>query len=159
MFALWMVWRSLLSIHARLTSKHQARYHRGQDRLSHAAPSSRELLARSAQLGNSLTSVPMLLVDMLGDYGAAELECAIAEALHKDVPHPNAVRQVLERRREQRNEPPPIAVHVRHINAKGISVKPASLAAYDQLGTLSGDEKPTNTNDKHDALTAQGEYP
>ncbi|MFT5082645.1 MAG: hypothetical protein ACI9Y1_000672 [Lentisphaeria bacterium] len=105
----------------------------------------------------------MLLVDMLGDYGAAELECAITEALHKDVAHPNAVRQVLERRRAQRNEPPPIALHVRHINAKGISVKPASLAAYDQLGTISGDhqtdEKPTNTNDKHDALTAQGIHP
>lgn len=121
-------------ISALLNSKHQARYHRGQDRLSHAAPSSCEFLERAAQSGCRLTALVASLVEMLGDYGAAELEGALAEALRQDVPHPNAVRQVLERRREQRNQPAPIAVPLNNMKAKNIVVKPASLAAYDPLG-------------------------
>lgn len=124
-------------INALLQSKHQARYHRGQDRLAHAAPSSRALLQQAAQRGNRLTTVVSLLLEMLGDYGAEELECAIAEALQQQVPHPNAVRQVLERRRELRNQPPPIAVPLSdNDKAKAIVVRPASLALYDQLNTL-----------------------
>jgi len=116
-----------------LQSKHQARFHRGQDRLAHAAPSSCQLLQQAAQRGNRLTTVVSLLLEMLGDYGAVELELAIAEALHRQVPHPNAVRQVLERRREQRGQPPPIAIVPKHDKAKNIVVQPASLARYDQL--------------------------
>ena len=120
-------------ISALINRKHQARYHRSQDRLSHAAPSSCEFLERAAQLGSSLTSLITPLVDMLDDYGASELEYAITESLQQGVPHPNAVRQVLECRREQRNEPSPIAVHINSMKAKNIVVKPASLASYDQL--------------------------
>jgi hypothetical protein len=64
------------------------------------------LLQQAAQRGNRLSNVVPLLLEMLSDYGAAELELAIAEALHQQVPHPNAVRQVLEPRREQRHQPP-----------------------------------------------------
>ena len=50
-------------------------------------------------------------------YGAAELEAAIREALERGVPHPNAVRLALERRREARGQAPPVALilpdHVR----------------------------------------------
>ncbi len=124
-------------INALLKSKHRARHHHGQDRLAHAAPSSRALLQQAAQRGNRLTTVVSLLLEMLGEYGAGELELAIAEALRQQVPHPNAVRQVLERRREQRNQPPPIAVPLSdNDKANAIVVRPASLAAYDQLNTL-----------------------
>jgi len=153
-------------INALLSSKHQARYHRGQDRLSHAAPSSREFLERAAQLGNSLNSLIALLVDMLSDYGATELESAIAETLQQGVPSPNAVRQVLERRREQRNQPSPIAVPINHAKAKNIIVKPAVLASYDQLGKQCNpeennpDESNENANKSENELTftQQGEH-
>jgi hypothetical protein len=52
------------------------------------------------------------------------------------VPHPNAVRQVLERRREQRDQPPPLTLTLPdNDKARDIVVRPASLAAYDQLHT------------------------
>lgn len=122
-------------IDALLASKHQARYHRGQDRLAHAAPSSRELLLQGAQRGNSLNSLISQCLELLGDYGASELELAITEALQQNVPHPNAVRQVLERRREQRHQPSPVTVvFAQQEKANAVVVRPGSLAAYDQLG-------------------------
>ncbi len=128
-------------IEALLKSKHQARYHRGQDRLAHAAPSSRDLLQLAAQRGNRLGGVISQLLELLGDYGAGELEIAIAEALQQHVPHPNAVRQVLERRREQRERPSPIAaVFADHDRANAVVVRPASLADYDQLNIIDKEE-------------------
>lgn len=129
-------------IEALLKSKHQARFHRGQDRLAHGAPSSREFLQQAAERGNPLKRIVSQLLQMLGDYGAAELELAICEALKQQVPHPNAVRQVLERRREQRNQPPPIAVTLPdNAKANNIVVRPASLALYDQINTEATEEQ------------------
>jgi transposase len=121
-------------IDALIKSKHQARYHQGQDRLAHAAPSSRELLQLAAQQGNRLNGVISQLLELLGDYGAGELETAITQALQQQVPHPNAVRQVLECRREQRNQPSPIATAFADSDkANAVVVRPPSLADYDQL--------------------------
>jgi len=74
------------------------------------------------------------LEELLDTYGASELEQAITETLQRDVPHPNAVRQSLVRRREERRLPPPIAIALPHNKkAQNIVVRSASLAAYDQL--------------------------
>jgi hypothetical protein len=92
------------------------------------------LLQQAAARGNRLSHVVSRLLELLDDYGAAELERAIAEALERQVPHPNAVRQALERRREQRHQPPPIAISLPdNARANHIVVRPASLARYDQL--------------------------
>ena len=45
----------------------------------------------------------------MDSYGVSELQTAVQEALQRGVPHPNAVRLALERRREAREEPPPVA--------------------------------------------------
>ena len=45
-----------------------------------------------------------MLRDLLRAYGPEELESAIQEALSGDAPHPQAVRHILERRREARGE-------------------------------------------------------
>jgi hypothetical protein len=46
------------------------------------------------------------------------------------------VRQALERAREQRHLPPPLAIVLPdNAKARNIVVRPASLAAYDQLDT------------------------
>jgi transposase len=128
-------------IEALIDAKRQAHQHRGQDRLAHCAPSSLELLQQAARRGNPLKRVVSQLLQLLEDYGAAELEQAIGEALLNDVPHPNAVRQVLERRREARQQPPPLALPL-HENAHDIVVRPASLADYDHIDS---------DNDKKDA--------
>jgi transposase len=140
--------------------KHLARYHGGQDRLANAAPMSAELLQLAVQRGNRPATVVALLLEMLDDYGASELSLAISEALQQQVPHANAVRQVLERRREQRDQPPPIAITLPdNAKAKNAVVRPASLAGYDQLNsrdTVPVDEQPiaettqSTTEHKHD---------
>ncbi len=114
--------------------KRQARRQRGQDQLSQAAPSSQILLSRAVERGNRLSTLVSSLLTLLDTYGATELEGAIQEALHQDTPHPNAVHLALQRRREQRQLPPPIPVAVPdHPKAKKLVVRSASLAAYDQL--------------------------
>jgi len=119
---------------ALVEAKRAARHHRGQDRLAHAAPSSLALLQQAAGRGSPLSRVTAQLVQLLDDYGAAELEYAIQEALASGVPHPNAVRQVIERRREQRDRPPPLTLTLAvNDRARNIVVRPASLARYDLL--------------------------
>jgi len=62
------------------------------------------------------------------------MQAAILEALQRGVPHPNAVRLALARRREQRGEPPPIGVELpAHLQARDTSVQPHALETYDQL--------------------------
>ncbi len=121
-------------IEALVNAKRAARHHRGQDRLAHAAPSSTQLLGRAVERGNSLNAVVRQLEELLDTYGASELEQAVNEALQRNVPHPDAVRQSLVRRREQRRLAPPIAITLTHNDkARNIVVRGASLAAYDQL--------------------------
>jgi len=56
------------------------------------------------------------------------------EALDHGVPHPNAVRLALERRREQRGEVPPVAVELpADVQARDALVQPHALETYDQL--------------------------
>ena len=67
-------------------------------------------------------------------YGAAELEASIVDALQRGVPHPNAVRLALERRREQRQEVPPVAIDLpAHVKTRDAPVQPHRLDDYDQL--------------------------
>jgi hypothetical protein len=82
--------------------KRQAHQHRGTDRLMQAVPISRELLVRAAARGSNRGSLTMGLLRLLERYGATELQAAIEETLECAAPHPNAVRLVLERRREAR---------------------------------------------------------
>jgi len=134
-------------IQALINAKRSARHHRGQDRLAHAAPSSRELLQQATHRGTPLSSATAQLVQLLDDYGAGELEHAIAEALKNEVPHPNAVRQVLERRREQRDRLPPLTLTLPdNDKARNIVVRSPSLAAYDQLDT----DTDTDTDTEND---------
>lgn len=114
--------------------KHQARRHRGQDRLAHAVPNSRELLTQAAERGDNLGSITAALLRLLDRYGAVELEAAIGEALSRGVPHPNAVRLSLERRREQREQDPPLAVTLPEDHrVRNLVVHPHDLDDYDQL--------------------------
>ena len=56
------------------------------------------------------------------------------------MPHPNAVRLALERRREQRGEPPPIAIDLpAAVQARDAPVRPHALETYDQLKDVADD--------------------
>ncbi len=122
--------------------KAKASHHRGQDRLIHAIPSGLKFLELAAQRNYPLSSMISTLLEYMNDYGAAELEYAMKEALAHEVPHYNTVRQVLVRRREERDQPPPIAVALpNNEKARNVVVRPATLSAYDELMSSTDDEK------------------
>jgi transposase len=119
---------------ALVAQKRQARHHRATDRLVRAVPEAETLLVRAAERGDQLAAVTAALMRLLDRYGAGELQAAIRDALQRGVPHPNAVRLVLEHRREARRQPPPVAPALpAHIRAKDMPVRPARLDLYDQL--------------------------
>jgi transposase len=121
-------------IRALVEQKRAGRRHRAADRLFQAAPASQTLFMHGAERGGNLRAIAAGLTQLLQRYGAAELQAAILEALDRNVPHPNAVRFALERRRQDRHRPPPIAVDLPpHVQARDIPVRPARLELYDQL--------------------------
>jgi transposase len=121
-------------IQALVAHKRAARQHRATDRLAQVAPASQDLLLRAAERGANLGAITTGMMRLLHRYGSAELQIAIREALDRGVPHPNAVRLALERRREQRSEPPPVAVELpAAVQARDAPVRPHALDTYDQL--------------------------
>ena len=124
-------------IQALVDRKRAARQHRATDRLTQAAPAAKDLLVRAAERGANLGAITVGLQRLLDRYGAAELQAAILEALARDVPHSNAVRLALERRRAQRGEAPPVAIAMpAHVQARDVPVRPHALETYDRLKDL-----------------------
>lgn len=135
-------------IQALIDYKRKARHERAQDRLAHSVPVSVELIRQGSERDYRPSTMSRELLKLLDSYGASELEIAINEALARQVPHPNAVRLALERRREQRNRPPPLTVPLpAKARAQNISVRTGSLADYDQIN---GDYEPAGQNNELD---------
>jgi transposase len=127
-------------IQALVEQKRAARQHRATDRLAHAAPASQTLLVRAAERGANLGAITAALIRLLDRTNAADLQAAILEALERDVPHPNAVRLALERRREQRGQAPQVALVLpAHVQLRDAPVQPHALETYDQLKERSDD--------------------
>ncbi|GAB6044322.1 IS21 family transposase [Endothiovibrio diazotrophicus] len=150
-------------IEALVEHKRGARHHRGQDRLTHRVPNAHELLVRAAEKGDNLGSITAALLRLLDEYGAAELEAAIADALGRGVAHPNAVRLALQRRREARDQPPPLAVALpEDPRLRNLTVRPHALGDYDRLhedDTPEPEETPTDTPDTPDTAEESTDDP
>lgn len=123
-----------------VAEKRHARKHRGMDRLAHAAPRTRAFLTQLAQHGRNLGSATQRLLRLLDEYGALNLEAAVAEVLERKVVHVHAVRLVLERERRARGLPPVIAVELPDDpKVRDLYVRPHSLDTYDALGLATPD--------------------
>jgi hypothetical protein len=121
-------------IRALVEEKRAARRHRDTDRLTQAAPAAKTLLVAAAHKGYPLASLTADLAGLLDQYGAAELQAAILDALERNVPHTNAVRIALERRREARRQPPAVAGNLpQHVRDRDVTVRPPRLELYDRL--------------------------
>lgn len=128
-------------LQALVDQKRAARRHRATDRLAKVAPASQTLLVRAAERGDNLGTITAALIRQLEQYGASELQAAILDALDRNVPHPNAVRLALERRREDRQQAPPVALILPdHVRARDATVRPHDLDTYDQLAEAAHDE-------------------
>ena len=72
-------------------------------------------------------------IDLLND--------AMQDALSREVPHPNAVRQSLQRLIDEKNEPPPIKPVVSlNERVSGLVIKTHDLSQYDVLNQLPNEE-------------------
>lgn len=143
-------------INALWLQKTNAKQHRGQDRLSAASVHSPSFLQQSIQRGHVLTTTLRLLNQLLDDYGRDELHSALEEALKQQSPYPQAVQQILERRRDERQQPPPLAVAVPD-KVKPYSVKAVNLSDYDQLNQSHEDDQVNDSEkekEKENYLTA-----
>lgn len=126
-------------INALWLKKTHAKLHRGQDRLTQVSDHIPTLLQQSIERGHVLKTTVRLLNEYLDDYGRNELHIAVGEALKQQSPYPQAVQQILARRRDEKRQPPPLAVAV-PAKVKHYSVKPVSLAVYDKLNKAPQDD-------------------
>ncbi len=121
--------------------KRAANAHRGADHLIALIPASRDLLTQATERGEPLGRTARALNELLEAYGTSELTVAIAEGMARGVPHPNAVRLALERRRQARDEPPPVTVSLpAQVKRRDVPVRPHALHDYDRLMESDNDE-------------------
>ena len=114
--------------------KRKGREHRSLDRLHHVAPQSRKLLQIVAERGGNIGNYTKRLTDLLERFSANELDDAIAAALARDTPHFGAVRQLLDKARADRDEPPPVRLTLPDDpRLDRLVVRPHALASYDNL--------------------------
>jgi hypothetical protein len=117
--------------------KRAGRAHRDTDRLVHAIPQIQTLLNEAAKRGEPLGRTASQLQELLDVHGRTQMTAAVADALNRGVPHPNAVRLALERQRQAQtppSTPPPLGVALpEHVRQRDIAVRPHSLSGYDQL--------------------------
>lgn len=129
--------------------KRGARQHRATDQLTQAVPGCAELLKRAAQRNHNLGSITAALSQLLARYGAQAMQVAVADALGRDVPHPNAVRLALERAREARHQSPPVVPQLsERARSLDVTVRPHKLDSYDQLNPVQADAHTNNEPDK-----------
>jgi len=135
-------------INALIEMKGKARKYRGQDRLIKAIPQCQDLLNEAALRGDNLGSITSTLLRLLDRYGCSEVTIAVCEAMKRGVPHPNAVRQTLQKRQDERHELPPIAVSLPDDKRiRDINVKTHDLEDYDYLNQQDKESKKDKNND------------
>lgn len=112
--------------------KRAARLSHGQDRLLRAVPRAEELLTALARRQRHLATAVDRLLRLMDQFGRAELDAAVAEALDSGSPSPETVRLVLDRRRRARQAAPPVAIDLLdNPKAKNLTVVPHDLSGYD----------------------------
>lgn len=114
--------------------KRRGREHRTLDRLHHVAPHSQKLLQIVAERGGNIGSYTRRLDQILERFSPTELDAAIAAALVQETPHLGAVRQLLDKARADRDQPPPVRIPLpANPRLERLVVRPHSLASYDDL--------------------------
>ena len=114
--------------------KRHGREHRTLDRLHHVAPHSQKLLQIVAERGGNIGSYTRRLDQILERFSPTELDAAIAAALAQETPHLGAVRQLLDKARADRDQPPPVRIPLpANPRLDRLVVRPHSLASYDDL--------------------------
>ena len=118
--------------------KRKARDHRGRNRLFAACDAAQPFLAELALHGGHLGGTTSRLLRLLDQFGARELDAALAEANRRGAFAAQSVAHVLDQRRRARGAPVPIDMSVSSDpRVQNLVVTPHSLARYDRLGDAS----------------------
>jgi len=113
-------------------AKREARLHSGQDRLLRAVPGCELLLMELSKRQRRLHRSVKQLESLLDAFGAEDLAAAIDEALASGSPGLPDVQFVLDRRRYEHEQLPPIPIDLPDDpKVRGIVVTPHELDAYD----------------------------
>jgi transposase len=117
-----------------LAATRQANPSTARDRLRLAVPAIATLLERLAARGESLRGHTARLLALLDDYGPHELTAAVAQALERDALGAGAIAHILETRRRQRGQKPPIPLALPdRPGVRDLDLTPHSLESYDDL--------------------------
>ena len=117
-----------------VAAKRQASGLTRRDRLRQAVPAVAVLFERLAVRGEPLGPHVSRLLQLLDDYGAAELAAAVAAALARDAPGAGGIAHLLEQRRRARGQRPPVPVVLpADPRVRDLDVSSHALETYDDL--------------------------
>jgi len=124
-----------------LAATRQASPSSGRDRLRVAVPQIATLLERLAARGESLHAHTARLLALLDDYGPQDLTAAVTEALARDALGASAITHILETRRRQRGQKPPLPLALPdRPGVRDLDVTPHPLESYDDLARPDSDD-------------------
>jgi transposase len=117
-------------------AKHRAHDLRGRDRLRQACPQADAFLDALARRGEALARHTLALLRLLEQYGAADLDAALADALARGALSAPSVAHLLDQRARARQAPPPLPVLLAvDPRVRDLRVIPHRLTDYDALLT------------------------
>jgi hypothetical protein len=126
-----------------VAAKRQAAGLTRRDRLRQAVPAVAALLERLALRGEPLGPHVRRLLQLLDDYGAAELAAAVAAALARDAPGAGGIAHLVEQRRRARGHRPPVPVVLPDDpRIRDLDVSSHPLESYDDLTSSLPDDGP-----------------
>ncbi len=115
-------------------AKHRAHELRGRDRLRRACPHANAFLDALARRGELLARHTTALLQCLDQYGAADLDAALADAVARDTLSAWAIAHRLDQRARARRTPPPVpGLLPADPRVRDLRVTPHRLADYDGL--------------------------
>ena len=118
-----------------IAATRQANPSSARDRLRLAVPGDRDALralGRPRRIACALHTARLL--GLLDDYGPQELAAAVSQALETDALGAGTIAHLLEQRRRQRRQPPPIRLVLPdHPGVRTLDVTPHRLESYDAL--------------------------
>jgi len=117
-----------------VAAKRQAAGLTRRDRLRQAVPAVAALFERLAVRGEPLGPHVTRLLQLLDDYGAAELAAAVDAALARDAPGAGGIAHLLEQRRRARGQRPPVPMVLpADPRVRDLDVSSHALESYDAL--------------------------
>ena len=117
-----------------LAATRQANPSTGRDRLRLAVPAIATLFERLAARGDALRAPTVRLLALLDDYGAPELAAAVTRALERDALGAGAIAHILDTRRRQRGQKPPVSLALPdRPGVRDLDVTSHPLESYDAL--------------------------